>query len=231
MFNLSRTPNIIAKASESAKRLTAVASPQADGPELMIMDYIGQDSFGDGMAATTVKDFLATHRADPVTVRWNSFGGDAYEGLVMHNAFAEHGNVTSIIDGIAFSAAAIAASGSKIIKMQAQSDFGIHRAATSVYGNLNQLRGVIEWLEAVDEHQINAYIAKTGASRDTIIGWLEGTDDGTLFSADEALAAGFADEIIPLRSRVAEQAATATAITHYRIAAELKHKMRTRRLT
>ncbi len=201
MFNLSKTPEVIQAASTGSCRIQALDTSTAGKPELMIMDYIGEDAYGDGMAATTVKSFLDSHRGQQVVTRWNSFGGDAYEGLVMHNAIAEHGNVTAIIDGIAFSAAAIAVSGAKTVIMQEASDFGIHRSWTGAAGNIHKMAAVIEWLTAADEHQISIYTKRTGESREQIIEWLEGTDDGTIFGSRAALEAGFADEVIPIGKR------------------------------
>ena len=181
----------------------------------MIMDDIGENPFGGGIAAETVKGFLSANQGVEVVARFNSLGGDAFEGLVMHNAIAEHGNVTAIIDGIAFSAASIAAAGANRLVMQEASTFGIHRSWTGAAGNIHALAATIEWLDSVDEHQISIFTARTGRSRDEVVAWLEGTDDGTVFSAAEALAAGFADEVIPIKQRQAtEQQAAATYACH-----------------
>ena len=220
MFNLKAAPRAIVKAAEESATL-CIRAMEGETPELMIMDDIGEDFTG-GISAISVKEFLSNHKGSEVKARFNSFGGSAYEGVVMHNAFQEHGNVTAIVDGIAYSAASIAASGAKRLVMQEASDFGIHYSWTIAAGNAQNLRGAIEWLDSVDEKQIAVFMNRTGKDRETIEAWMKGTDDGTIFSANEALEAGFADEVIPLSNRSTERA---SKMAHGRIAAELKQKL------
>lgn len=225
-FNLSKAPKAVKESTEG--RLKVMAGGDRDNPELFIMDYIGEDGFGGGVAAVDVSAFLRDNADREVTARWNSFGGDAYQGLVMFNAFMDHGNVTSVIEGIAFSAASIAVSGSANIKMQEQSDFGIHRSWTIALGNRNSMIAAQEWLDAVDEHQIGIFSNRTGESREQVVEWLDGTDDGTLFSAKAALEAGFIDEVIPMTERREKAAArvqdSVVKAAHGRIAAEIKQR-------
>lgn len=143
------------------------------------MDDIGSDNYGGGVSAVDVGDFPKKDRSQPVEARFNFFGGDAYVGLVIHNAFKEHGDVTAIIDGIAFSAASIAAAGAKTLLMRKHSDFGIHRSWTIAAGNRNQLAGVMEWLDSVDLHQIDIFHERRGQDREQIVDWLDGTNEGT----------------------------------------------------
>lgn len=221
MFNLSKTPESIKAESAKSQSIKIMAMEDGDTPELLIMDRIGKDYWGDGVAAEDVATFLTKHKNTEVKARINSFGGDAYVGLVIHNAFANHGNVTAVVEGIAFSAAAVAAAGAKKLSMFAESDFGIHRAWILAAGNVNELKATIEWLEAIDDHQINIYERRTGADREQIIKWLEGTADGTVFSAQAAFDAGFADEIIT----PGQQREESNSSAEKRIAAERRHQL------
>ena len=223
MFNLSKTPNVIKLAAEHSPQMKIVCV-DGDVPEMMVMDYIGEDGWGGGVPASEVIAFSRKHKGKDISVRFNSLGGSAFEGIVMHNALQEHdGKVTAYIDGVAFSAASFAAVGAGRIVMQAASSFGIHRAGTIAIGNAKTFRGVTEWLDAIDAHQVSIFANKTGKDEATVNSWLDGTDDGTLFSADEALAVGFADEVIPLAKRETV-AAVKSIVAFARIAAELKLK-------
>ena len=223
---LSKAPRAIKAASENSSKIVIVAMEDGDCPELLIMDSIGQDYWGDGMPASEVVNFMARNKGQDVHVRVNSYGGDAYEGLVMHNAFAQHdANVTASIEGIAYSAATIAVGGCDHIRMYQRSDFGIHRAWSLARGNRNAMQASMEWLDSVDEHQIGIFGDKTGESREKIIEWLEGTDDGTIFNAKDALAAGFCDEIItPKKDDSTDASKKNRKKASKRIAAAMRHK-------
>ena len=60
------------------------------------------------------------------------------------------------------------------------------------------MRAVADWLSTIDEHLVDIYSTRTGATAAQVETWLDGDDDGTLFSAKAAFENGFADEIIPL---------------------------------
>lgn len=170
--------------------------------ELLIMEPIGEDGFGAGVSATQVVAFLDDNHTREVNVRINSPGGFVFDGMVIYNALANHGRrVTVTIEGLAFSAASFIAMAGDHIRMHEASDIGIHRAAVLTYGNARVLRDAIEWLDKIDSQLIGLYSGRTGNSRKQIEQWLDGTFDGTLFSAEEAVKHGFADELIPGKQR------------------------------
>ena len=197
LFNIS-TPSAI-KASQSDPNFKVYAREDGGEVELLIMEQIGEDGWGDGVSATSVVNFLNEHRTSRVNVRINSPGGFVYDGMVMFNELKQREpKVTVTIEGLAFSAASFLAMAGDHVRMHEVSDFGIHRAWGMAIGNANAMRGLAEWLDTVDEHLVDIYENKSGQSRDQLNEWLDGVDDGTLFSAKEAVAAGFADELIPL---------------------------------
>jgi ATP-dependent Clp protease protease subunit len=198
IYNLNRTPKAVIEASKAeAFQIQCNDSDGTKPAELLIMDEIGKDFFGDGIGASDVVGFLANNQSKPVNVKINSFGGSFYDGLVMYNAFLQHdADITATIQGIAFSAATLPAMGATRLVMSAQSDFGIHRAWTLAAGNQNELRATVEWLESVDQHLIDVYQAKSKQTQGQIDTWLDGTDDGTVFNASQAVEMGFADEVL-----------------------------------
>lgn len=194
-FDIKTTPRAVVDAATAESAFSIQCRESEQGAELIIMDHIGEDGWGDGLAARDVVSFLKNNTG-PISVLIDSTGGSFYDGLVMYNAFLDHdGEITAKIQGLAFSAATLPAMGASKLVMASQSDFGIHRAWTVAAGNQNQLSGVIEWLAKVDDHLANIYQEKSGSDIEQINDWLDGTDDGTLFNAEEALAAGFADSI------------------------------------
>tara|TARA_A100001391_G_scaffold205094_1_gene203447 strand:+ start:499 stop:1212 length:714 start_codon:yes stop_codon:yes gene_type:complete len=183
--------------AEQSSRMRASIRNDGNVAELLIMDQIGEDSYGDGVSAESVVNFLRINRTKPINVRINSPGGLVYEGLVIMNALASHdATVTVTIEGLAYSAASFIAMAGDTVRMYKASDFGIHRASIIAMGNRKEIQSVRDWLNTIDNHLVDIYQAKTGQPRKKIIDWLDGVSDGTVFSADEALKAGFCDEVI-----------------------------------
>lgn len=167
--------------------------------ELVLYGEVGNPY--DDMDAASVGRFLRTNKGAPVVVRINSYGGSAYDGITIRNALAQHdGKTTSIIEGIAGSAASIIALGAQRVKMLENASYFIHRASVLAAGNADVMHEAAKWLEQLDESIARTYKAKTGKSMDKIRDWMRGKVDGTNFSASEALAEKFVDEIVPLKA-------------------------------
>ena len=212
-----------AVSDESFSVFTNASENELEPVELLILDEIGDDWFGEGVSAKSVVGFLDKHRGRDVNVRINSPGGLVYDGLVIYNALATHdAPVTVTIDGLAFSAASFIAMAGDTIRMHEASDIGIHRSMGLAMGNAKTARGLAEWLDVIDEHLVEIYSRRTGQPRNQIEKWLDGTDDGTLFSAKDAVEFGFADELIPLKTKPADSGQRAES--RKRIAASLAHQ-------
>ncbi|QDV86927.1 head maturation protease, ClpP-related [Stieleria magnilauensis] len=191
-------PKAIVDANDGSDFKVFVNKGEGDEPaELLIFDQIGEDWFGEGVSAKSVSSFLAGQKGKPVNVRINSFGGDVYDGFVIHNALASHdGEVTITVEGIAFSAASYIALAGDKLQMYKASDLGVHRASTLAWGNEAEMESVGDWLRTIDSHLVDIYKDKTGREESEIRGWLVGKSDGTVFSATEAVEIGLADELI-----------------------------------
>ena len=200
MFELNNIPAQI-RAALSDDDFKIYAKQDAESIEILMFDDIGDMGWGEGIAAADVAAMLSERPNSMVNARINSFGGLAYDGLAIHNAFKSHqGKITATIEGIAFSAASIVALGADHVRMHQSSDFGIHRALGGAIGNAKVMRGYADWLDRVDGHLHEIYEHKTGASPKQVTEWLDGVDDGTVFSAKEAHEHGFADEVIKLKT-------------------------------
>jgi ATP-dependent protease ClpP protease subunit len=155
----------------------------------------------ENMDAASVGSFLRANKGAPVVVRINSFGGSAYDGITIRNALANHdGKTTSIIEGIAGSAASIIAIGAQRVKMLENASYFIHRASVGAVGNEDMMLEAAQWLRQLDDAIARTYKAKTGKAMEKIREWMRGRVDGTNFSAAEALAEKFIDEVLPLKA-------------------------------
>lgn len=166
---------------------------KADVSEIWIYDEIGKDWFGEGL---TAKDFIAELNAiksPRIDMRINSPGGQVFEGAAIFNAIKRHpATVTAYVDGIAASiASVIALAGSKLV-MAENALFMMHNPSGIAMGTAEDMRQTAGVLDKIKETMVGAYVAKSGQAEKDIIALL---DAETWMNAEEAKAAGFADEI------------------------------------
>lgn len=168
----------------------------AEEIELFLYGIVG-DEYTESDAGSIAK-VLALNRDKPVTMRINSFGGLAYDGLAIHNAIADHkGQTTAIIESVAASAASIAAIGADRVKMYANATYQIHEGIGFAYGHIAEIRETLDWLEHFNDAAAKTYAAKTGKSVEAMKTALLGANgDGTKYNAQQALEIGFIDEIV-----------------------------------
>ena len=172
--------------------------------EILIYGPIGHDFWEpeNSITAKSVMEQLSQIEGD-VTVRISSGGGDVYEGIDLMNTLKGHpGEVTVIVESLAASAASfIAVGGADRVLMRESSEMMIHRAMTFTDGNADDVRKTLADLERQDVKLANIYAGKAGGDVDQ---WLDLMSEETWYTADEAVAAGLADEVI--REKRAEPA-------------------------
>ncbi len=212
LFNLETVPAAAKESTDSSMRF--FANDDGDGPfEILLMEEIGEDGWGGGMAATDLVNRLSNNKHRDINLRINSPGGLVYDGLVMYNALASHPQTVNVtIEGLAYSAASFVAMAGDVVTMYEASDIGIHNAWGGAIGNARAMQSVADWLTTIDEHLYDIYSAKSGQTRDWVKEMMRGVDDGTVFSAKEALEFGLVDAVIPLketRQAAKKQAPTA----------------------
>ncbi|OFQ35890.1 hypothetical protein HMPREF2943_10520 [Corynebacterium sp. HMSC072D12] len=157
--------------------------------EILIYDVIGE---GDS-TAHSVRKQLST-MTGKVTVRISSPGGDAYQGVAIMNALRNYpGHVTTIVDGVAASAASyIAIGGGNTVLMAPNSELMIHEAFRTANGNATQLEKLAADLDRVSANIASIYAEKAGGTLDQ---WRALMREETWFSAREAVEAGLANGI------------------------------------
>jgi ATP-dependent protease ClpP protease subunit len=159
-----------------------------------IYDFIGAGFFTEGITAKSISRKLNDAQltaGDEIEVHINSPGGDAFEGIAIHNLLKDHpANVTVIIDGVAASAAsAIAVAGDKVI-IPTNGLVMIHDPVTFAVGGVEDMNKAIAALDAVKKSLVNTYVAKSKQSAEKIASWMK---DETWFTGQEAVDAGLAD--------------------------------------
>lgn len=183
---------------------TGVADAYIFGDIGGYMDGIGAEEFARDMA-------VIAGDVETVNVWLNSPGGSVFEGVAIYNTLARLSAQVNIhIEGLAASiASVIAMSGDRIYISEASSVM-VHKPWTIIAGDEDDLvkeAGVLRELQAA---LVDIYTARTGGKREEIESWVNAE---TWFRGQAAVAAGFADEMVPAKKKEKK-----AALTHARSA-------------
>jgi ATP-dependent protease ClpP protease subunit len=170
---------------------------RAEAGVIWLYDVIAQDDedamWGGGVSP---RQFIAALDATtgPVIIRVNSPGGSVFGAQAMVAAMraCEH-LITVQIDSLAASAASVIACAASHVQMAPGSMMMIHKAWGAVMGNEDELRATADLLQKIDGQIAASYAGKAGGDADEYLALMAAE---TWFTADEALAAGLADEVI-----------------------------------
>ena len=177
--------------------------------------------WGDGFTPSQVATALVDHGPGDVTVRINSGGGIAFDGMAIYSLLKAHaGKVTIAIDGIAASAASLIAMAGDVREMRVGSMLMIHDPASVSVGPAKHHEETAARLHKLAENYAAVYAAHTGMDAKAVRDLMLAT---TWMSADEAVANKFATAKIT-------EAATAMAAFDYRLYAHapdgMPHRVR-----
>jgi ATP-dependent Clp protease protease subunit len=182
---------LLATNSSKPKRFEIVRN-EATPDETTIYLYDVIDPFWGVSAKQFVKELNAI-KTPTINLRINSPGGDVFDGRAIATAIAQHpSKIVAHIDGLAASAASYVAISAKEVVMAPGTFLMIHNAWTIAFGNKDELQKVAEVLDKIDASLVDTYVAVTGASAEQVKEWM---DAETWFTADEAVAEGFADRV------------------------------------
>ena len=156
-----------------------------------IYDFLGVQATSPGKLQKDLDDAAG----DDVTVEINSPGGYVTSGSELYNIMATYkGRLTIDIVGQAASAASVAAM-ARHNRIAPTASLMIHNVSVDgVSGDYHEMDKASDMLQALTKTMANAYVLKTGMSRNKI---LEMMDKETTIEANEAVKEGFVDEIIP----------------------------------
>lgn len=150
------------------------------------------------------KEFAQTLDAlspKPVDIRIDSCGGDVYEGFAIASAIQRYEGETHVyVDGIAASAASYIALMADAVTVYQYSMIMIHNAWCITAGNAEELRDDADKLDALDKTIAGIIAARSGMDLDDVLAAMAAE---TWYTADEAVAAGMADELVETESRFA----------------------------
>ena len=183
-----------ARADRPWYRITNAASP--DEAEVMLYDEVG------GWYGATAEAFIEELRyitAPKILLRVNSPGGSVTEGIAIANALRSHpANVTVQIDGIAASIASVIAMAGDQVRMMPNALLMVHEASGLCVGDSAEMVKMAEVLDKISGNIAGAYAARAGGTEEE---WREVMKAETWYRGEEAVAAGLADECVPIPRR------------------------------
>ncbi len=164
--------------------------------EVMLFDEIGYWGI-------TGQDFiteLAAITTPAITLRVNSPGGECYDGIAIYHALKRHPAVVTVcVEGLAASiASVIAMAGDKIV-MQPQTRMMVHEASGVCAGTAQDMADLGNLLEGLSSDIAAIYAQRAGGDPAT---WRSRMLAESWYSAEEAVAAGLADEVETYEARV-----------------------------
>ena len=164
------------------------------GRVLRLEGPIDEESiWSDGVTPKQFREELYAEDGD-VTIWINSPGGNVFAAAEVYTMIRDYpGTVTVKIDAIAASAASVVAMAGERVMMSPVAMIMVHDPMTIAMGNARAMEKAITTLNEVKESIINAYVAKTGLSRNKVAKLMT---DETWLNAKKAVELGFADEIM-----------------------------------
>ena len=174
-------------------------APDGEDPDfaertLFLNGTIASESwFDDDVTPALFKSDLDSGKG-PITVWINSPGGDVWAAAQIYNMRLSYdGKVTVKIDGLAASAASVIAMAGDEVLVSPVSMLMIHNPSTMAMGDKDDLAQAISMLDSVKDSILNAYVKKTGLSKNKLSKLM---DDETWMDANKAVELGFADRVM-----------------------------------
>lgn len=191
--SMRRLTNLVQQPQAAGGWYRVLRNDAGTGPtRIDIYDEIGGGGwFFGGVSAIDFVNELAQISGD-IEVHINSPGGDVFDGLAIYNSLAQRaGNVTTIVDGLAASAASFIAMAGKTRMICPGAMMMIHEASGVCLGNAADMRETADLLDKVSENLAGIYADRSGRAD----GWRDAMRAETWYTADEAVAAGLAHRL------------------------------------
>lgn len=146
-----------------------------------------------------MEDLKSIEACNEITIRMNSYGGDAGVSNTIHNRLRELARcgkkLTCIVDGAAMSGGSLIMCACDTVKANPSSLIMIHKCWTFLFGgyNADELREQAQSQDAWDQMQAEIYKRKTGLSETKLLHMMGET---TYMTGREAMEKGFVDELM-----------------------------------
>ena len=143
-----------------------------------------------------IEDLETLKKVKRITIRLNSYGGDAGAAITIHNRLREmEAYITAVVDGVAMSGGSLIMCAADTVRVNPSSLVMIHKCWSLFFGiyNAEELQRSALALDAHDRAQASIYRRKSGIKEKEILRMMS---DETYMTGSEAVGKGFADELM-----------------------------------
>jgi len=170
--------------------------------EIDIFGQIGESFFEEGNTLESVKAEIGTRSKDELHFNIASLGGDAFEGLAIHDLVALHPKKTVMnIVGATASAGAVISQAADETNITENSLFLVHKARTIAGGTADDMESAAGDLKKVDARMLSVFAKSTEKPEAEIKALM---DEDKFIDANEAIEMGFVDKKIEARKIAAK---------------------------
>lgn len=167
---------------------------KADTSEIFLEGIVGADWTGEGITTAGVAEALK-HMKGRATIRINSPGGSADEGMAIYNLLRRHGGgIDTHNEALAASAASIIFLAGDRRTMERGSKLMIHRAHAVSIGNQESMRKMADVLDLYDQDMAKLYAEFMEKPVDEVLSLM---NEETWFDADSAVGVNLATHLSP----------------------------------
>ena len=171
------------------------AANKAKAGEVLLYGPISSSTWlGDEVTPKQFKaDLDGLGEVDTIDLYINSEGGDVFAAQAIYSMLKRHpAAVHTHVDGLAASAASLVAMAGETITLPINAMLMLHSPWSLAMGNAQDFRKMADALDQIRESMIAVYSERSGKDHDEVVAIL---DAETWYTAEEAVAAGFADEV------------------------------------
>lgn len=183
----------IAREKEEEERRTAQDS---HNHRYLLLGAVTAASVGHVIDELTIWDRLSP-KCD-IEVVFNGPGGEVISGMYLFDFLrdlSQRGHrITTVAMGFAASMDGILLQAGDIRRMGKSAYLLIHEVSFSAAGSMGEIEDTVKWVQKVQDHVLDIFAERSTMKRATIKRKWTRTD--WWLSADEALAAGFVDELL-----------------------------------
>ena len=163
---------------------------KAEANEILLSGIVGDGWDEDPITEKRVIEAMKPFGSSPITFLINSPGGAADEGIGIFGAIRRYkGEVTTINNSLAASAASVIFLAGKNRLMGDGSRIMIHRAMGAPFGNVDEIRKGLAALESYDKSLVEIYSEFLKKDPEEILDLMKAE---TWYNVDDAIASGLA---------------------------------------
>lgn len=163
--------------------------------DIMIYDEIGYF----GVSANDFVRDLKALSSDKIELHISSPGGEVFDGMAIYAALKAHpAEVHVVVDSLAASIASVIAMAGDRVTMAKNATMMIHDGHGMAVGNAADMRTLADLLDKTSDNIASVYAERAGGTAET---WRAHMRAETWYTAEEAVKAGLADEILGQESK------------------------------